>query len=71
MRRKGLMLALVLTAAAFMPETSRATSCTDECYSFYYQWCAVSCQATPAECWQGLQDCLTSCAQHGWANQIC
>ena len=70
MRRKGLMLALVLTVVALIPATSRATSCTDECFWFHGQ-CPTMCQATHDECWQGLQDCLASCAQYGWANQIC
>ena len=70
MRRKGLILALVLTAAAFIPEPGRASSCTDEC-DWFYPRCPALCLATWGECWQGYQDCLASCAQYGWANQIC
>jgi hypothetical protein len=70
MRRKGLILALALTAAALIPGTSRATSCTDECY-WWYNHCPELCQVSWADCWAGLQACLTSCAQYGWADQIC
>jgi hypothetical protein len=70
MRRKGLMLALALTAAALMPEPSWAMSCTDECF-WFYNHCPTFCQATWDQCGAGLQNCLYTCSQYGWADQIC